>query len=86
MSIEDPRGSSEERRMGMNSKKLELRYLTSDKGRMSISVADPKDGLALAEVKTAAEAIRPVLKSARGILAASFDKAYVIETTVTEVQ
>lgn len=70
----------------MNSKKLELRYLTSDKGRMSISVADPKDGLALAEVKTAAEAIRPVLKSTRGTSAASFDKAYVIETTVTEVQ
>lgn len=46
----------------------------------------PKDGLALAEVKEAAEKIMSVLKTARNHNVSSFDKAYIVETTVTELQ
>ena len=67
-------------------KKLEIRYLADDNSKTTLRVNGPKDGLALAEVKEAAEKIMPVLKTARNHNVLSFDKAYIVETTVTELQ
>ena len=42
-------------------KKLELKFLTSANTELLVSIADPKDGLALSAVQAEAEIILPVL-------------------------
>lgn len=46
-------------------KKLELKFLTSANTEPIVSIADPKDGLALAAVQAEAAKIMPVLATAR---------------------
>ena len=56
-------------------KKLELKFLTSANTELIVSIADPKDGLALAAV----------LANGKGIGAASFAKAVMVTTTEEEI-
>ena len=62
-------------------KKLELKFLTSANTELIVSIADPKDGLALAAVQAEAAKIMPVLANGKGIGAASFAKAVIVTTT-----
>jgi hypothetical protein len=65
-------------------KKLELKFLTSANTELIVSIADPKDGLALSAVQEAAK-IMPVLANGKGIGAASFAKAVMVTTTEEEI-
>lgn len=67
-------------------RKLQLRYLTADKTPMILTIANPKDQLEANEVKAAAEDIRPALKTLKGRKVEIFDKASIIETTVTPIE
>ena len=62
-------------------KKLELKFLTSANTELIVSIADPKDGLALAAVQAEAAKIMPVLANGKGIGAASVAKAVMVTTT-----
>lgn len=55
-------------------KKLELKFLTSANTELLVSIADPKDGLALSAVQAEAAKIMPVLANGKGVGAASFRK------------
>ena len=66
-------------------KKLELKFLTSANTELIVSIADPKDGLALAAVQAEAAKIMPVLANGTGIGAASFAKAVMVTTTEEEI-
>ena len=61
-------------------KKLELKFLTSANTELIVSIADPKDGLALSAVQAEAAKIMPV-----GVGAASFAKAVMVTTTEEEI-
>ena len=61
-------------------KKLELKFLTSANTELIVSIADPKDGLALSAAK-----IMPVLANGKGVGAASFAKAVMVTTTEEEI-
>ena len=63
-------------------KKLELKFLTSANTELLVSIADPKDGLALSAVQAK---IMPVLANGKGIGAASFAKAVMVTTTEEEI-
>lgn len=67
-------------------RKLQLRYLAADKTPMTVTIANPKDQLEANEVKAAAEDIRPALKTLKGRKVEIFDKASIIETTVTPIE
>ena len=47
-------------------KKLELKFLTSANTELLVSIADPKDGLALSAVQAEAAKIMPVLANGKG--------------------
>ena len=64
-------------------KKLNLVFNTSGKA-MTVSLADPKDGLTLDECRTAAEKLQLVLAPSSGETVTGFEKATVV-TTTTEV-
>lgn len=64
-------------------KKLNLIFNTSGKA-MTVSLADPKDGLTLDECRTAAEKLQVVLSPSSGETVTGFEKATVV-TTTTEV-
>ena len=64
-------------------KKLNLVFNTSGKA-MTVSLADPKDGLTLDECRTAAEKLQLVLAPSSGETLTGFEKATVV-TTTTEV-
>ena len=64
-------------------KKLELKFLTSANTELIVSIADPKDGLALSAVEAAK--IMPVLANGKGVGAASFAKAVMVTTTEEEI-
>ena len=66
-------------------KKLELKFLTSANTELIVSIADPKDGLALSAVQAEAAKIMPVLANGKGIGAASFAKAVMVTTTEEEI-
>lgn len=51
-------------------KKLELKFLTSANTELLVSIADPKDGLALSAVQAEAAKIMPVLANGKGVGAA----------------
>ena len=48
-------------------KKLELKFLTSANTELIVSIADPKDGLALSAVQAEAAKIMPVLANGKGV-------------------
>ena len=66
-------------------KKLELKFLTSANTELIVSIADPKDGLALSAVQAEAAKIMPVLANGKGIGADSFVKAVMVTTTEEEI-
>jgi putative NADH-dependent dehydrogenase len=55
-------------------KKLELKFLTSANTELIVSIADPKDGLALAAVQAEAAKIMPVLANGKGVGGGFFRK------------
>lgn len=63
-------------------KKLELTFTTtSSKSSISITIADPKENLTLAEVQEKAPAIAAVLVNRSGLTADKPSKAVIISTT-----
>lgn len=63
-------------------KKLELTFTTtSSKSNISITIADPKENLTLAEVQEKAPAIAAVLVNRSGLTADKLYKAVIINTT-----
>lgn len=63
-------------------KKLELTFTTaSGKSTISLSIADPREDLTLAEVQQKAPAIAAVLVSRSGLSADKLSKAVIISTT-----
>lgn len=63
-------------------KKLELTFTTtSSKSNISITIADPKENLTLAEVQEKAPAIAAVLVNRSGLAADKLYKAVIISTT-----
>lgn len=63
-------------------KKLELTFTTtSSKSSISITIADPKENLTLAEVQEKAPAIAAVLVNRSGLTADKRSKAVIISTT-----
>lgn len=63
-------------------KKLELTFTTtSSKSSISITIADPKENLTLAEVQEKAPAIAAVLVNRSGLTADKLSKAVIINTT-----
>lgn len=74
-----------EKREKSMAKKLELKFLTSANTELIVSIADPKDGLALSAVQAEAAKIMPVLANGKGIGAASFAKAVMVTTTEEEI-
>ncbi|WP_302490161.1 DUF2922 family protein [uncultured Dialister sp.] len=63
-------------------KKLELTFTTtSSKSSISITIADPKENLTLAEVQEKAPAIAAVLVNRSGLTADKLSKAVIISTT-----
>ena len=63
-------------------KKLELTFTTtSSKSSISITIADPKENLTLAEVQEKAPAIAAVLVNRSGLTADKLSKAVNISTT-----
>ena len=61
-------------------KKLNLVFNTSGKA-MTVSLADPKDGLTLDECKSAAEKLQAVLSPSSGEAVTGFEKATIVTTT-----
>lgn len=66
-------------------KKLNLVFNTSGKA-MTVSLADPKDGLTLDECRTAAEKLQLVLAPSSGETVTGFEKATVVTTTTEAVE
>ena len=67
-------------------KKLELTFtITSSKSSISITIADPKENLTLAEVQEKAPAIAAVLVNRSGLIADKLSKAVIISTTEEEL-
>lgn len=63
-------------------KKLELTFTTtSSKSSISITIADPKENLTLAEVQEKAPAIAAVLVNRSGLTADKLSKTVIISTT-----
>ena len=63
-------------------KKLELTFTTtSSKSSISITIADPKENLTLAEVQEKAPAIAAVLVNRSGLTADKLSKEVIISTT-----
>ena len=58
-------------------KKLELKFLTSANTELLVSIADPKDGLALSAVQAEAAKIMPVLANGKGVLKANYKEKYI---------
>ncbi len=67
-------------------KKLELKFVTSANTDLTVSVANPKDGLEASAVQAAAAKILPVLANSVGVEAVSFAKAVVVTTTEEEIR
>jgi hypothetical protein len=67
-------------------KKLELTFSTAGTSTISLTIADPKDNLTLAEVQQKAPAIAAVLVSRSGIAANKLLKAVIVSTTEEELE
>lgn len=66
-------------------KKLKLTFKTEGNGNMEISIADPKENMTLAEVKTGAASMIPVLITNAGAEATELKSAVYVTTEETEI-
>ncbi len=67
-------------------KKLEMVFSTASDAELIVSFAYPKEDISLAEVRTAAEALVPILVTGTGVAVTAFDKANIITTTTEELE
>lgn len=71
--------------MAKTSKYVELTFQTEGNGTLTVSVANPKDGLTKAEAEAAAEKIRVVLQSPSGALAVALKSARIVTSEVSDL-
>ncbi len=67
-------------------KKLKLTFKTEGNGTMDVSIADPKDNLTLADARTAAGSMIPILITNGGALAIELKEAVIVNTDETPLQ
>lgn len=67
-------------------KKIKLTFAAEGAGTMNVSIADPKEGMTLAEAKTQAASIIPVLISSDGNAATELKSAVIISTEETALE
>lgn len=66
-------------------KKLKLTFTTEGNGSMDVTIANPKDGLTLAQAKTEAAALVPVFVTNAGAAAVELKSAVIVNTEETEL-
>ncbi len=66
-------------------KKLRLTFKTEGNSTMEVSIADPKENLTLAQVKTETDNIIPVLAANTGLMATELKSAVYVNTEETEI-
>ena len=66
-------------------KKVKLIFKTEGNGTMEVSIADPKEGLTLAEATAAAAKMIPVFVTNAGAAAVELKSAVIVNTEETEL-
>lgn len=67
-------------------KTLQLVFAAGSNATSTLTIANPKDGLTLDEVKAAVVKIQPIMVTRSGAALTSFKKAVIVNTTEEELE